>query len=179
MLNRKVLFLICAFVLAQTSWAGEHQPGRALVVGPSFSMLTSKDVLSSKPFSPGLFANYEFLVTPHFRLALHMGYKSHASEVSLRQLVYGVLLKHVFADPSATIAPFLQYGLLLNMAFLSDRVGSGTTHDTKLGGGLEFTIGEERFLAGIAYHYSRLGFFGSPKLKLDAFEFELGWMCRW
>jgi hypothetical protein len=153
--------------------ANHSSPTRAIRIGPSVSMLTSSQTLGSTPAAPGVWSSYDFLLSPHFSLGIHASFRNHSADVSLRQLTYGLLLRHSFEGP------YLEYGLLLDMNFLSNRPGSGVAHDTRLAAGWEFSIADFPSFADLAYHYSRLSYFGSEKIKLDAIELTLGWRTAW
>lgn len=153
---------------------------RALRLAPSFQYLFSRGFENVPQAGTGIFAAYEFLLTPSFNLGINLSYRIFPGKERLQQIGYGLLLKHYLAGtaPSAAVSPFVEYGLLLQGSMTSARKGAATSHDTRLSAGSDFKLLGQILFVEASYHYSRAGFFELPAVKLDNLELELGWRAR-
>lgn len=157
---------------------------RSLRIGPSVQAL----LYDPFPFErisrigTGIFAVYEFFLKPSATIGINLSYRVHPGESSLHQIGYGLMLKHYLAgtkSPNSTFLPFVEYGLLLQMNFLSNRKGSGTAHDTRLSAGTDIRVGKRFLFVEGSWHYSRLGLFEQKSERLDTIEFDLGYRLPW
>ncbi len=155
-------------------------PRRALRLAPSFQYLFSHAFDGVPQAGTGVFAAYEFILTPSFNLGINLSYRIFPGKERLQQIGYGLLLKHYLAGtaPGAAVSPFVEYGLLLQGSLTSTRPGAATSHDTRLSAGSDFKLLGRVLFVEASYHYSRAGFFELPAVKLDNFELELGWRTR-
>ena len=130
----------------------------------------------------GLFGAYEFFLKPSFVLGINLSYRFHPGESQLHQVGYGLLLKHYLGGTKSTTSlflPFVEYGLLLQMNFLSSRKGFGTAHDTRLSAGTDIRVGKSFLFVEGSWHYSRLGLFDQKSERLDNIELDVGYRWPW
>ena len=157
---------------------------RSVRIGPSVQMF----LLDPFPFEKiskvgtGLFGVYEFYLKPAFAIGINLSYRVHPGEATLHQIGYGLLMKHYLSGTSSTTStflPFVEYGLLLQINLLSDRKGSGTSHDTRLSVGTDIRLKKTFLFVEGSWHYSRLGIFDQKAERLDSLEFDLGYRLPW
>jgi hypothetical protein len=167
------LFLSLLGVLMWAPGTSASQRSVSVGIGPHTLLSEALGEQTLAGFS--LPVTYEFELKPTFSLGIHLGYRMASS---LHQMSYGLLLKHYLdEDAEARIRPFLEYGLLLLVTRVSGREGSGTSHDTQLSVGSDFTPwGPEgsKLFAELSYHYSRLSYFESDRDMLDSLQVVVG-----
>lgn len=159
-------------------------PTRSLRIGPSLQVQLYEAFPYEKlsRVGTGMFGAYEFYLKPSFAIGINLSYRIHPGQADLHQVGYGLLLKHYLAgtsSPDSTFMPFVEYGLLLQMNFLSNRQGFGTAHDTRLSAGTDIRIAGKIFYVEGSWHYSRLGLFDQPSERLDDLEFDFGYRYPW
>lgn len=184
-----LLFLLAIGMFSRAALGTENHSARhrAFRTALSPSIALSESLGESGALGYGLFAAYEFLLSPRFAIGLPLSYRISPGEPRLSQLSYGFLLKHYLREESgesaSRILPYLEYGLMLQVSRLAGKSGSGTSHETRLAAGLEFPVaalGAERIYWDAGYHLSRLRYFDTPSLNLDRILFSLGirWLLR-
>ena len=173
---RKTLFLLGLCLLGALAKAPEaFASQRSISFGLGPNALLGQALLEKPAPGFSLPFTYEFELKPTFSLGIHLGYRMASP---LHQISYGLLLKHYLdPDTDARFRPFLEYGLLLLVTRVTDREGSGTSHDTQLSVGSDFTLwgpDGQKLFAEFSYHYSRLSYFESRKDMLDSLQLVIG-----
>jgi hypothetical protein len=166
--------------VAGPAW-GDDRAGepatRSVWVAPTYQALLSSTFEPSSRHGLGARASYEFHITPAFNVGLALAYRLYPGSSSTQQLGYGVLLKHFFSGAWSAddgVYPYLDYGLLLQQTFLSERSGSAVSHDTRLGAGAVIRQAGMPLFIGVAAHYSRLQYFDVEARGIPYLEFEIG-----
>jgi hypothetical protein len=173
------LLVVAAVLLAAGGPAkADEPPLRSLWVTPTYQALLSSTFEPSSRHGVGARASYEFHVSPEFNIGFVLAYRVYPGSAATQQLGYGALLKHFFSAAWANedgVYPYLDYGLLLQQTFVSERRGSAVSHDTRLGGGAVLRRWGVPLFVGVAGHYSRLQFFDVEARWIPYLEVELGW----
>ncbi len=171
-----------AMIRTEPDEEAPEPPDRSLRVAPTAQVLIFDPFDGVSRFGTGVFAAYEFMITRGFFLGINLSYRIYPGREQLHQLGYGLLMRHYLTgvdDEEAIFMPFLEYGLLLQMHFLSDRDGTGTSHDTRLGAGTDLRIGPTKWLVGANWHFSRLTLFEHEGFKMDYVELDVGYRFDW
>lgn len=166
------IFLFSVISQAQQGYTRSYR------MGLSWNHRSSEALAGSRLEGVGLSSAYEFNLNPRFTLGINLDYRSFAGEQGLTQLGYGLLMKHQWnlnIEGSREIRPYLEYGLLMNVSRQKGRPRSGTSHDTKLGLGLNFNLADLPLFIETSYHISRLSYFEQNALNLDYLQMTLGW----
>lgn len=156
--------------------ASPSAPHRTASVG--FSYLRHTGDLDSSETGLGLWALYEFHLSPDFRIGMNLALRSYPGEPHTLQLGYGTVLRH-FMFESKAIRPFVQYGLLVQMTFLEDRSGSVTSHDTHFGVGVEGRDVAPGWFLQAGYNLSWLRFFDTSTRDLGYASLTVGRSFSW
>lgn len=154
-------------------------PTRSVWVAANYAVLLTSAFEPSSRHGLGASGAYEFHVTPRFNLGLTLAYRLYPGSTATQQLGYGATLKHFFTPAWSTrdgVYPFVDYGLLLQQSFVSDREGSATSHDTRLGVGLLARMSSASLFVDVAGHYSRLNYFDMKGTWIPYLETRVGWV---
>src|SRR2546426_5364342 len=125
---------------------GPAAPAAAAAKTRALKLGLSAQILISQPFTgdtsqagPGVIGGYEFLLSPPSALGIEGGYRQFFGADRISELVYGLVLKHYLLQPSpsATVVPYLQYGLLQPIARQRGRQGAAVMYDAGLMAGTE------------------------------------------
>lgn len=176
----RLITLILAASVAPATAAADESPDRALRAAIGAAVPLAEPFESEAIGSGGgASAVYEFLLSDAFGLGMLLSYRRYGGADSASQMNYGLLLKHYLTGRHGDSGPrpYLEYGLLLLVTYRGE--GSGTSHDTRLGGGMDFTVAGAPLFAGAAYHYSRLKWFDGSDENLDYLEFTAGVRWNW
>jgi hypothetical protein len=156
----------------------EEQPVRSVWLAPTYQALLSGTFEPSSHHGLGARASYEFHISPMFNVGLALAFRVYPGSTSTQQLGYGAVLKHFFSPAWSTedgFYPYVDYGLLLQQTFVSERSGSAVSHDTRLGVGAVMRRWGLPLFIGVAGHYSRLQYFDIDARWIPYVEVELGW----
>jgi hypothetical protein len=167
---------------AGTEIAPPKPKTRALRLAPVFNTLVALPFESTARLGVGLKMNYEFILTPHTTLGIHLAPRYFPDRTAqLVQLGYGLILRHTFLRPEAKLRPYLEYGLLLQLSWFPGYLtGTGTSHDTRLCVGFDSKWSKKvPMFFEIAYDYSRLSYFGQSSQPVDRIEIDLGFEYQW
>lgn len=153
-----ILLLRTLFIKTPCSLSDESIP-RVIEVGISTPVLLSDPLPPARAYGLGVNGNYEFLITPKFGLGIHLAYRYFLGSEPLRQLGYGLALKHYVFEKKPEFSPYIQYGLLINVSHQSGHDGTGTSHDTQLAVGSDFECQNQKLFAEFSYHFSMIAIF--------------------
>lgn len=154
-------------------------PKKNLRLAPTSVFLTGKPFGTTALAGLGLNAAYEFIITPSFFVGLQLAARYYPAQMWLGQLGYGVTLRHAFLPTDWMFRPYLQYGLLMQMTWVQGQPGSGMSHDTHLGIGVDSKWLNIPLFLQVSYDISRLRYFGNTEENVDRFEIQLGWQYAW
>jgi hypothetical protein len=170
--------IFCALVWSPEPTWSHTELTKGYRFGLSQNHLLARPLETINALGLGLTSAYEFILTERFTLGIDLEYRHFSGEAATSQLGYGLLMKH-YLTPSQLLeqklVPFVEYGLLMSVTRQKGRPYSGTAHDTKLGAGANFTVGETPLFAEASYHFSRLTYFEQQKLNFDYLQIAFGW----
>jgi hypothetical protein len=181
-----LVFLFFSFFTIYPGWSSDSETpeSRSLLLGFSGqNFLLSSSETTIAPLGMGVFANYEYHIGEMQRLGINLAYRDHRDKgFRLFEFGYGLILKHYITknDLNALLRPFVDYGLLLQIIGVSDRIGTVTAHDTRMTIGTDIQLKSKctLFIAAV-YHFSRPSYFTENKLFLDTLGAEMGYKFSW
>lgn len=177
MLKLFLILLTCASALATST--ATATPTKFLRIGLGTPILLAPPFDDqSNSTGASVSAVYERAITDRFSIGIDLAYRRFGGAIVLSQLGYGLLLKHGF-ETGWGFRPFLEYGLLLQVTRRENVEGSGTSHDTKLGLGVEGSVMTLPLFVDASYHFSRLRYFETASTQLDYFDFRVGARIGW
>lgn len=169
--------LAAAPAAAQAAVRADTAPTRSVWLAGSYDWLLTSAFDPSSRHGLGASGAYEFHLSQRFNLGLSLAYRLYPGATATQQLGYGATLKHFFSRNWATedgFHPFVDYGLLLQQSLISNRRGSATSHDTRLGLGAVLRTSNVLLFTELAFHYSRLGYFDTQSQAIPYLEVQIG-----
>jgi hypothetical protein len=183
---------LLALVLAPVCALADPAPGAAAPVGApartrAVRLGICTQILVSRPFagdtsraSACAVGVYEFLLSPRFALGIEGGYRQFFGAARISELVYGLVLEHHLLEPSpsATVVPYVQYGLLQRLARQRGSQGAAVLYDAGLTAGSDLNLLAPLFVE-LAFHVSHLSALGADSRNASYFEVVAGTHLRW
>jgi hypothetical protein len=157
-----------------------HKISRRAVLAPVMSAYFSAPWSNSGTIAPGVYGEYGYWITPRFNMSLLTHWHRTLGSDALQGLEYGVILRHFLPHfecdtKSNSTCLYFDYGLIQQLTLRKSKNGSASSHSTRFGIGIDFTLGQIPLTAIAWYTYNVLRYFDEPKTALHHWSAALGY----